>query len=147
MESDLPILQYLTYLSSILQETSPPAARCVRRPKNVIRVSFVSVLYPFVLLLEKGILISDVRMFCRLVRLKRKRRRRKKEKKTFLLSACVVFFNRISERWREAWTEKSSLKGRERAIVNQTNIGTVSKATLGKLLGDRVERIWAFPSQ
>ena len=83
MESDLPILQYLTYLSSILQETSPPAARCVRRPKkkNVIRVSFVSVLYPFVLLLEKGILISDVRMFCRLVRLKRKRRRRKKKEK------------------------------------------------------------------
>ena len=40
----------------------------------------------------------------------------------------------------------SSLKGRERAIVNQTNIGTVSKATLGKLPRDRVERIWAFPS-
>ena len=33
---------------------------------------------------------------------------------------------RRSARW-------SSLKGRERAIVNQTNIGTVSKATLGKL--------------
>ena len=31
---------------------------------------------------------------------------------------------------------RSSLKGRERAIVNQTNIGTVSKATLGKLLRD-----------
>ena len=29
---------------------------------------------------------------------------------------------------------RSSLKGRERAIVNQTNIGTVSTATLGKLL-------------
>ena len=27
---------------------------------------------------------------------------------------------------------RSSLKGRERAIVSQTNIGTVSKATLGK---------------
>ena len=27
----------------------------------------------------------------------------------------------------------------ERAIVNQTNIGTVSKATLGKRLRDRVE--------
>ena len=38
------------------------------------------------------------------------------------------------------------LKGRERAIVNQTNIGTVSEATLGKLLRDGVERIWAFPS-
>ena len=36
---------------------------------------------------------------------------------------------------------RSSLKGRERAIVSQTNIGTVSKATLGKLLRDGVERI------
>ena len=41
---------------------------------------------------------------------------------------------------------RSSLKGRERAIVNQTNIGTVSKVTLGKRLRDGVERIWAFPS-
>ena len=41
---------------------------------------------------------------------------------------------------------RSSLKGRERAIVSQTNIGTVSKATLGKLLRDGVQRIWAFPS-
>ena len=38
-----------------------------------------------------------------------------------------------------------SLKGRERAIVNQTNIGTVLKATLRKILRDGVERIWAFP--
>ena len=36
---------------------------------------------------------------------------------------------------------RSSLKGRERAVVNQTNIGTVSKATFGKLLRDVVERI------
>ena len=43
-------------------------------------------------------------------------------------------------------SRQSSLKGRERAIVNQTNIGTVSKATLGKILRDRVERIWAFSS-
>ena len=41
---------------------------------------------------------------------------------------------------------RSSLKGRERAIVNQVNIGTVSKATLGKLLRHGVERIWTFPS-
>ena len=40
---------------------------------------------------------------------------------------------------------RSSLKGRERAIVNQTNTGTVLKATLGKLLRDGVECIWAFP--
>ena len=36
---------------------------------------------------------------------------------------------------------RSSLKVRERAIVSQTNTGTVSKATLGKLLRDGVERI------
>ena len=36
--------------------------------------------------------------------------------------------------------------GLERAIVNQSSIGTVSKATLGKLLRHGVERIWAFPS-
>ena len=36
---------------------------------------------------------------------------------------------------------RSSLKGRERAIVNQTNIRTVSNATLGKLLRDVVKRI------
>ena len=41
---------------------------------------------------------------------------------------------------------QSSLKGRERAIVSQTNIGNVSKATLRKLLRDRVEHIWAFLS-
>ena len=41
---------------------------------------------------------------------------------------------------------RSSLKGRERAIVGQTNMGTVSKVMLGKLLRDGVERTWAFPS-
>ena len=41
---------------------------------------------------------------------------------------------------------RPSLKGRERVIVNQTNIGIVSKATLEKLLRDGMERIWAFPS-
>ena len=41
--------------------------------------------------------------------------------------------------------QRSSLKGGERAIVSQTNIGTTSKASLGKLLRDGVERIWAFP--
>ena len=39
-----------------------------------------------------------------------------------------------------------SLKGWERTIMNQKNTGTVSKATLGKLPRDGVERIWAFPS-
>ena len=37
-------------------------------------------------------------------------------------------------------------KTKECLFVNQTNIGTVSKAPLGKLLRDRVERIWVFPS-
>jgi len=41
---------------------------------------------------------------------------------------------------------QSSVKGRERAIVSQTNIGTFSKATFGKLLSDGVERMWDFPS-
>ena len=41
---------------------------------------------------------------------------------------------------------RSSLKGRERVIVTQTNIGTDSKAALGKLLRDGVERILTFPS-
>ena len=41
---------------------------------------------------------------------------------------------------------RSSLKGRERAIVSQTNTGTISKATLGTRLRDGVELIWAFPS-
>ena len=36
---------------------------------------------------------------------------------------------------------RSSLKGRERANVNQTKTGNVSKAALGKHLRDRVEHI------
>ena len=50
--------------------------------------------------------------------------------------------DRLEERGVERGSaRRSSLKGRERAIVNQTNIGTVSKATLGKLLRDEVDRI------
>ena len=41
---------------------------------------------------------------------------------------------------------RSFSKGRERAVVNQINIRIVSKATLGKLLRDGVECIWAFLS-
>ena len=37
-------------------------------------------------------------------------------------------------------------KGQERAIINQTNIRTVSKAVLGKLWRDRLEHIRSFPS-
>ena len=50
--------------------------------------------------------------------------------------------NRLEERGVERGNaRRSSLKGQERAIVNRTNIGTVLKATLGKLLRDGVERL------
>ena len=53
---------------------------------------------------------------------------------------------RLEERGVErGCARRSSLKGRERANTNQTNLGNVSKATLGKLMRDGVERIWAFP--
>ena len=55
--------------------------------------------------------------------------------------------NHLEERGVERGSAKqSSLEGRERDIINQTNIGTVSKATLGKLLRDGVEYIWTFLS-
>ena len=55
--------------------------------------------------------------------------------------------DRLEERGVERGSaRRSSLKGRERDLVNQTNIGTLSNATLGKFLSDRMERIWAFPS-
>ena len=55
--------------------------------------------------------------------------------------------DRLEERGVESGSARlSSLKGKQRAIVNQSNIGTVSKAALGKLLRDGVERVWAFPS-
>ena len=55
--------------------------------------------------------------------------------------------DRLEERGMERRSaRRSSLKEREWAVVCQTNNGTVSKATLGKLLRDGVERIWAFPS-
>ena len=43
-----------------------------------------------------------------------------------------------------AW--RFSFKGWRRAIVNQTNIESISKAILGKLLRDRAEGTWIFPS-
>ena len=50
----------------------------------------------------------------------------------------------LEERGASSSARRSSLKGRERAIVNQMNTGTVSKATLGKLLRDGVERNGLF---
>ena len=37
----------------------------------------------------------------------------------------------------------SILQGRERSVFNQTNIGTVLRATLGRLLRYGTERVWA----
>ena len=54
--------------------------------------------------------------------------------------------DRLEERGVERGSAgQSSLKGQERAIVSQTNIGNVSETTLGKLLRDGMERIWDFP--
>ena len=39
----------------------------------------------------------------------------------------------------------STLQGRKRSEFNQTNTGTVSMATLGRLLRDGAARVWAFP--
>ena len=41
----------------------------------------------------------------------------------------------------------AELRGREMGIVNQTNIGAVSRSTLGRLLKDGMERIWASQMQ
>ena len=55
------------------------------------------------------------------------------------------------DRLKERGVEKGSgrhfsLRGRERSAFNQTNTGTVSRATLGRLLRDGAEHVWAFPS-
>ena len=55
------------------------------------------------------------------------------------------------DRLKEGRVEKgscrhSTLQGQERSVFNQTNIGTVSRATLGRLLRDGAERLRAFPS-
>ena len=51
--------------------------------------------------------------------------------------------DRLEERVAEKGSaRRSSLKGQERAIVCQTNAGTVSKATLEKRLRDWMERIY-----
>ena len=51
-------------------------------------------------------------------------------------------FDRLKERGVEKGSGRhSTLEGRERSAFNQTNIGTVSRATLRRLLRDRAERI------
>ena len=55
--------------------------------------------------------------------------------------------DRLKERGVEKGSGRhSTLKGRERSVFSQANIGTVSRATLGRLLRDGAERVWAFPS-
>ena len=55
--------------------------------------------------------------------------------------------DRLKERGVEKGSGRhSTLQGRERSVFNQTNIGTVSRSTLGRLLRDGAERVWAFPS-
>ena len=55
--------------------------------------------------------------------------------------------DRLKERGVEKGSGRhSTLQDRERSVFNQTNIGTVSRATLGRLLRDGAERVWAFPS-
>ena len=53
--------------------------------------------------------------------------------------------------WRKRGAQKgsnrySTLPGWEWSVFNQANTGTVSKATLVRLLSDWAKRVWAFPS-
>ena len=53
--------------------------------------------------------------------------------------------DRLKERGVEKGNDRHSiLKGRERSVFNQTNIGTALRATLGRLLRDGADRVWAF---
>ena len=55
--------------------------------------------------------------------------------------------DRLKERGVEKGSGRySTLRGRERSVFNQTNIGTVTRATSGRLLRDAAKRVWAFPS-
>ena len=55
--------------------------------------------------------------------------------------------DRLKERGVEKGSGRhSTLRGRERSVFNQTNIYTVSRATLWRLLRDGMEQLWAFPS-
>ena len=55
--------------------------------------------------------------------------------------------DRLKERGVEKGSGRhSTLRGRERSVFNQTNIVTVSRVTLGRLLRDGAERVWAFLS-
>ena len=54
------------------------------------------------------------------------------------------------DRLKERGVEKesgghSTLRRRERSVFNQTNISTVSRATVERLLRGGAERVWPFP--
>ena len=54
--------------------------------------------------------------------------------------------NRLKERGVEKGSgRRFTLQGREQSVFNQANIGSVSRATLGRLLSDGAERVRAFP--
>ena len=56
--------------------------------------------------------------------------------------------DRLKERGiRQGSARWSTLRGNNRAMMNQTNIGTVSRITLKRLLQDGLERLWVFPSE
>ena len=55
--------------------------------------------------------------------------------------------DRLKERGVEKGSGRhSTLQGREQSGFNQTNTGTVLRATLGRLLRDGAKRVWTFPS-
>ena len=55
--------------------------------------------------------------------------------------------DRLKERGVEKGSGRhSTIQGRERSVFSQTNIGIVSRATLGRLLRDGAERVWALSS-
>ena len=61
----------------------------------------------------------------------------------YLRAKDIRSFYRLEERGVERGiARQSSLKGRERTIVNQMNIGTVSKATSGETSNRRVEHMF-----
>ena len=43
--------------------------------------------------------------------------------------------------------QRSILQGRDQSVFNQTNINTILRATLGRLLRDKVKRLAAFFEQ
>ena len=55
--------------------------------------------------------------------------------------------NHLKERGVEKGSSRHfTIQGQKRSVFNQTNIGMVLRATLGRLLRDRVDHVRAFPS-